>query len=557
MSEIIGVLFAIFVGMMIFPKFADFQTISNENTRAATTAQQQKQLNTAVAIYIQQNSVAIQAIATPTAPAQITVAMLQAPAVNLLPASFSATNPYGQTWVVEVLEPTLGNLQALAMSTGGTALLDAQASKIATLVGATGGFIPQNDSGIYPSYAYGAFSGWTIPSNTPVPGYSGVGGHLAALLTFNNGQLVSNYLYRNAVPGQPQLNTMSTPLIMADVKTIGVACTTNGAISQDGNGAVLSCQAGLWKAQGDGKCVGTTSNLDFIQDDGRCYNAVGNANSPAGGDWFFLEVYRHINTGNYYTVQRVMGMTGAAAGKVWHRNQQSGVSGTGWSAWVQQADNKVTIWDQPAEGGVVSIAGNDGTKMHIETLSGGTIRLVNSGFTEQLASVDQSGNLTMNQSGATNVGYVNPGWAVETWGCAGSGSIAKSAYTIVDGWSWSGKPLACLAGVWRRSVQSTGDTMTGPLSMHTDDWAVVLRNGGGGDNAQPQNPVGSAYVNDVYIRSIGKWASQLGGSTINFAGAYRVNVGDGGWCPGNHVAVGVGGFYATYTAGYIYCAPVY
>jgi len=62
--------------------------------------------------------------------------------------------------------------------------------------------------------------------------------------------------------------------------------------------------------------------------------------------------------------------------------------------------------------------------------------------------IDASGNLTLNQSGATNVGYVNPGWAVETWGCAANGSIAKAAYDIADGWAWNGTPLFCKAGVW-------------------------------------------------------------------------------------------------------------
>lgn len=51
--------------------------------------------------------------------------------------------------------------------------------------------------------------------------------------------------------------------------------------------------------------------------------------------------------------------------------------------------------------------------------------------------------------------------------------------------------------------------MTGALSTQVDDWGIVLRNGSGADNAQPQNGIGSAYVNDVFVRSVGKWASQL------------------------------------------------
>src|SRR5690606_8237076 len=51
------------------------------------------------------------------------------------------------------------------------------------------------------------------------------------------------------------------------------------------------------------------------------------------GDWLFVEVMRHYNTGNFYTVQRATGMTGGAAGKVWLRTQQSDNQGVGWGPW--------------------------------------------------------------------------------------------------------------------------------------------------------------------------------------------------------------------------------
>lgn len=467
MSEILGVLFAVFVGILVIPKYADYQRLNNDNSRAAATAQQQKQLDAAATTYIQQNATAIQAAATATVPVVISVANLQG--ANLLPAAFSATNPYGQAWQVEVLQPSAGNLQALVMSTGGTALSDTQASRIAALVGAAGGFIPANDSGIYAggsANAYGAFSGW----NVATANYTGIaGGHPAALLTFNNGQLQSNALYRNAVPGQPQLNTMNTPLIMASVQTAGAVCATNGAIAQDGNGIVLSCQSGTWQNLSGSGCVANSNDLNTIEDDGRCYNYYGNANSPAGGDWFFLEVFRHVNHGNYYVSQRVTGMTGASVGKVWTRNQQSNTYGVNWSAWTQLADPQVNVWHQGGEGGVISIAGEDGTKMHIETLSGGNLRLVNSPWNAELASVDQSGNLTLNQDGNTNKGWMNPGWGVETWGCSQNGAIAKAAYTLVDGWAWNGKPLHCENGLWSANVTANSVVANGSI---TPGWAV-------------------------------------------------------------------------------------
>ncbi len=247
MSEVLGLLFAVVLGLLFVPTLSGYTQTANDNTRAATTAQQQKKLIDASSFYVQQYSTNIQSIATATTPAVITVPMLQA--VNLLDASFSATNPFGQTWQTQVLQPSAGNLQAFVMSYGGTAMNDKVASKIASFVGAQGGFIPKNDSGIYaPGTAYGNY----VP--TPTANYASIsGGHLAALLTFNNGQLTSNYLYRNAVPGQQQLNTMNTPLILGAgaIGTLSQPCSPVGAFARDSNGAALTCQgtgpSGTWQ----------------------------------------------------------------------------------------------------------------------------------------------------------------------------------------------------------------------------------------------------------------------------------------------------------------------
>lgn len=248
MGQILGALFAAFVGIASIGVFVKYQDQSNENIRTSGLAQQAKLFNEGAKTYIRENVTTIQATATDTVPAVITPAMMRA--VNALPPTFPDTNAYGQTWVLQVLEPTAGNLQALAFTTGGEAMPDKPLGKAASLVGADGGLIPINNSGLYaggPANAYGAFNGWTIPTAN----YTSVaGGHIASLLQFNNGQLTDNRLYRNAVPGQPQLNTMNTPIIMASVQTVGNACTDSGAIAADADGAVLSCQSGTWQPQG-------------------------------------------------------------------------------------------------------------------------------------------------------------------------------------------------------------------------------------------------------------------------------------------------------------------
>ncbi|RWA45657.1 hypothetical protein AU476_01075 [Cupriavidus sp. UYMSc13B] len=244
MSEVLGLLFAVIVGLTFIPTLSSYTQTANDNTRAATTSQQQKKLIDASSAYVQQYSSNIQSVATASTPAIITVPMLQA--VQLLDSSFSATNPFGQTWQTQVLQPSAGNLQAFVMSYGGTTMSDKVASKIAGLVGAQGGFIPKNDSGIYAAgTAYGSYGGWTAPTTN----YASIsGGHLSALLAFNNGQLTSNYLYRNAVPGQPNLNRMNTAIDMAG-NNINNAGTVN-ATTVNTSGETYT--GGWFRTQGNG-----------------------------------------------------------------------------------------------------------------------------------------------------------------------------------------------------------------------------------------------------------------------------------------------------------------
>lgn len=335
MSEVLGVLVAILVAMTMIPSLVKQQQASNETTRAVATAEQHREFIDASDQYIRQYSAAIQSASTPTTPAVITVDMLKA--VALLPSGFSPTNSFGQTWQTHVLQPASGQLVALAMSTGGSAMTDLQGSKIASLVGSQGGFVPVNSSGSYPAgYAYGSFGGWTQSTTN----YSAAsGGRLAALLSFNGGQANSSYLYRNSVGGQTQLNTMNTPLILGDstIVTVNASCSTNGAIARDSAGAVLSCQSGVWKKQGASGCVAFAGDLNGLQTDG-CYNGFGLGNAP-NTDWLFVEVLRHYNQGNFYTVQRATAMTSdgrGASGQVWIRTQQSNAPGQGWGPWRKQ-----------------------------------------------------------------------------------------------------------------------------------------------------------------------------------------------------------------------------
>jgi hypothetical protein len=297
MSEIIGVLFAMIIGVYMLTGIIAPQKAANDTVRAITAAQQQKKIYAAAAQYIEQNANTIQASATASSPVVITVPMLQAVVPGL--AGMSATNPYGQTWQVEVLQPPPNNLQTLVMSTGGDSLPDKTAALVARYVNGPGGFIPRNDTGAYPagaSAAYGNFGGWNIPT----AGYTGVsGGHLAALLTFVSGQVSNNFLYRNAVPGQPQYNQMNTTLdlngnditngksgIFSNNLSGGRVCAGNSASDCSGSGGTVISSSGM-QTWGNTTTYGVTSNASnnwgFLAYDGNSSaNAAPQSNVGSG-----------------------------------------------------------------------------------------------------------------------------------------------------------------------------------------------------------------------------------------------------------------------------------
>ena len=224
------------------------------NQRSAVTAQYVTTVGNAAQAYIKDNYAALTAAATAAVPAVVTVPMLVS--TNYLTTGFSSTNNHNQTACVLVLQPTANNLQALVITEGGNTIDDLTLGQIAATVGAAGG-------GIYSTATTtvkGAMGGWSFAvgnyanSATHCDGSAGAAvlaaGHPMEAIWFNNGSLATAYLYRNSVAGHPELNTMNTPLIMSSTQTTGTACTTTGAIAQDGSGAVISCQGGTWKIQG-------------------------------------------------------------------------------------------------------------------------------------------------------------------------------------------------------------------------------------------------------------------------------------------------------------------
>ncbi|ACT52145.1 shufflon system plasmid conjugative transfer pilus tip adhesin PilV [Methylovorus glucosotrophus] len=244
--------------------------LMGEDTQLTLAAQQVKVVGEAAQAYIRDNYSAVIANATASTPALIRVSDLIAN--GNLSTGYSSSNTFNQTMCVLVLEPTTDHLVALVVAEGGTTIDDISLGGIAGYIGAAGG-------GIYtsaPTIIRGSVGGYSLAIGNfgnanhlgqKCDGSSGAVsltvGHPVQALWFADGDSTSAFLYRNSIPGRPELNRMNTDIDMnnndiSNVATVqintivtnGTACTTNGVVARDATGAVMSCQNLTWQPQG-------------------------------------------------------------------------------------------------------------------------------------------------------------------------------------------------------------------------------------------------------------------------------------------------------------------
>lgn len=188
-------------------------------TKSKIAAEHMQRVVEAASRYVRANYSGLQAAATPTAAATVTVSDLKAG--GYLPAGYSAKNAWGQDYGIYVLEPSAGDLQVIVLTEGGRGhdasrpdFASLQVPHAASLMGAQGGFVPTGALPSQPSTRLqGVGGGWEwafAGTNVPNPG----AGHLGAMVYYADGVQDQDYLYRVSVPGKPELNQMSTVLDM-------------------------------------------------------------------------------------------------------------------------------------------------------------------------------------------------------------------------------------------------------------------------------------------------------------------------------------------------------
>ncbi len=235
---------------------------SLDDAKGQQAALYQMQVTDAANRYITANYAALAAGTAGGTVATVTLAQLKGGA--FLSDSFAATNAYGQAPCVLVRQPVSGKLDALVAGFGGRAIPDRDVAATAMLAGKGSGYIsaaaPGNARGAswerittsYRGVSCGGAGGAVLTGTA-----ANDGGHLVSSLYYDGpGQLSTDFLYRNAVLGRPELNQMNAPIHMAALAVEDAsdarcaAAGDGGKIAVDAGGRVLSCQAGVWRSQG-------------------------------------------------------------------------------------------------------------------------------------------------------------------------------------------------------------------------------------------------------------------------------------------------------------------
>lgn len=248
--EIVG---AMAIGSIMLIGLTGMIDTSLEDAKGQQAALYQAQVAGAAAKYIETNYSTLLAAAGAT-PVVVTLANLTAPAAGApyLSPNTAGVNAYGQTPCVLVHKTPAGKLDALIVTYGGQPIEDRSIASVAANAGQGGGYIKQTAWGVAQGASWSlngagldSFQDATCLSRTAADG-----GHLVSALFFDGpGQLSTDFLYRSAVPGRPELNTMNSPISLADKAVVnkGDACGATAAIAVDASKDLLRCDSdGLW-----------------------------------------------------------------------------------------------------------------------------------------------------------------------------------------------------------------------------------------------------------------------------------------------------------------------
>lgn len=221
-------MFAIMAFLIMLPLLATLVSRGADEVEKRAVAEHLATVLDATAEYVSDNRKTLLPSTGATSPVGISIADLRN-GNHLLPG-FSDLNPWGQSYGIYILQPSPDKLEGIVLTYGGRSHSTAQPEfgtivvpSAAALVGGAGGFVPTGVMpGQSPSTLEGAYGGWRVPlsgTSIPIP----PPGHLGGLSSLRGDSAVDqDFLYRVAVPGNPELNAMQTELDMTDHAIRGV-----------------------------------------------------------------------------------------------------------------------------------------------------------------------------------------------------------------------------------------------------------------------------------------------------------------------------------------------
>jgi Tfp pilus assembly protein PilV/cytoskeletal protein CcmA (bactofilin family) len=239
---IIEVLGALVIGSMILLGLSRLIDNSLDDLKGSQTAYYQSQISAAAAKYLGINNQALQS-ATPSAANVVAVSLNDLKSAKLVSNSMASTNPYGQIPCILVRQPDPsghpGQFDALVINTGGSKIADRDIAAVSMNAGTGSGYItsasPDVARGASWSIATGPYRSVACSGAPALTGNANDGGHLVSSIFYDGpGQLATDFLYRSAVPGRPELNRMNTPLhfAAAALAQSGTSCVNASGVAE-------------------------------------------------------------------------------------------------------------------------------------------------------------------------------------------------------------------------------------------------------------------------------------------------------------------------------------
>lgn len=202
---------------------------------------------------------------------------------GFLPSGFIDNNTYGQqhSLIIRQVIPASGDpyLEAIVTTHGGQAIPDDQLGRVSGYVGVSGGYYGgRNINSGDASMIVGNYGGWrSAASDWAGGGVPLTPGHVQSTLAFENGNLLTDYLYRNEVPGVPEANRMFTSIDMNN-NNIRKIDTISG-VEKSGKGKIITVDGNIEAVDVWTENVSVSSNLTV---DG---NSAVDGNSTVGGEF--------------------------------------------------------------------------------------------------------------------------------------------------------------------------------------------------------------------------------------------------------------------------------